>query len=376
MKIEQIDVFPLILPFKKEFKIARGSVGAPESGAPHVYVRLTADDGTLGWGEARPSHRWSYETLESVTSTIEGYLAPALIGRDALDLEGALAAMDRDIAPGRTTGQPIAKCAVDIALHDLAGRASGLNIQQLFGAVAHRKVDLVWTLQEATPADAERVTSEALAAGYRGVKVKLGHSPERDGDILRAARNAAGDAFVWADANQAYTLDFARRFARLCEELGVTVLEQPLPVNDLTGAAKLVAASDVSIALDESIWSPSDLIQAIRMDALDMVVIKLSKMGGLRRARQSIEIARAAGRGLLGSYLTESTVSFTAATLLFGGFGFEFPADMNGPGQFLGDGPAFDQLRLENGTVTLPEGPGLGLDIDEADVRRFMSPRG
>ena len=110
------------------------------------------------------------------------------------------------------------------------------------------------------------------------------------------------------------------------------------------------------------------------MDALDMLVIKLSKMGGLRRARQSIEIARAAGLGLLGSNLTESAVSFTAATLLYAGYGFEFPADMNGPGQFLGDGPAFDQLKLERGTVTLPTGPGLGLDIAEGDVRGFMDP--
>src|SRR5579862_7438049 len=86
LPITDISVFPLRLPFKSEFRIARGSVGSPSAGAPHIYVRVTAADGTVGWGEARPSHRWSYETEESVLSTIRTYLAPVLLGHDIFDL--------------------------------------------------------------------------------------------------------------------------------------------------------------------------------------------------------------------------------------------------------------------------------------------------
>ena len=372
MKIEKIDVFPLNLPFQREFKIARGSVGSPAAGAPHVYVRVTADDGTTGWGEGRPSHRWSYETVESVTSTIQNYLTPALVGLDPTDLEAIHRVMQSDIAPGISHGQPIAKCAVDIALHDLIGHVYSVNLQELLGSREKQQLKLVWTLFEQTPDDAARVTADVIAQGYGGVKLKMGHSPKKDADFLRATKEAAGDAFVWADANQAYTVDFAKRIARVCEKLGIEVLEQPLPANDLTGMAKLVASTDVSIALDESVWSPEDLMQAIRLNALDMLVVKLSKMAGIRRARQTIEIARAAGIGLLGSNLTESAVGFTASTLLFGAYGFEHPVDLNGPGQFLAGGPVHDQVMRENGTVNLPTGPGLGLNISEDDVTPFL----
>src|SRR4051794_2127887 len=105
---------PLRLPFRETFKISRGSVGSPEEGAPHVYVRVRADDGAEGWGEARPSHRWSYETEESVVTTLRRYLAPVLIGLDPWDLAAVHAAMGRQIAPGISTGAPIAKSAIDM----------------------------------------------------------------------------------------------------------------------------------------------------------------------------------------------------------------------------------------------------------------------
>src|SRR5437588_12290537 len=130
LPIRDIEAFALRLPFKSEFRIARGSVGSPTQAAPHVYVRVTATDSTFGWGEARPSHRWSYETEESVLTTIEGYLAPALLGADPWDLRGLHEVMDREIAPGISVGAPIAKCAVDMAVHDLLARTAGVPLRE------------------------------------------------------------------------------------------------------------------------------------------------------------------------------------------------------------------------------------------------------
>lgn len=372
MKIADIDIFPLRLPFRTEFKIARGSVGSPQAGAPHVYVRIRSEDGTVGWGEARPSHRWSYETEESVVSTLRGYLAPLLIGKDPADLEGILRLMDTDIAPGTTVGQPIAKSAVDIALHDLLGRARGMNVRDLFGARRADSVRLSWIVSDPTPEGSANIAREALGNGYTALKVKIGISPERDVELLEAVRGAAPKAYVWADANQAYTPAFALRMARACADLGIDVLEQPIPANDLSGLRRLVDHSDVPIGVDETVWSPADLIQAVRMDALDVLVVKVSKMAGLRRARQCVEMCRAAGIGVLGSGLTESAVGFTASAQLYGAYGVEI-ADLNGPGQFLSDGPARDQVRIENGSALLPDGPGIGLDIDGDDVKRFLN---
>jgi len=371
MKITDVDIFPLRLPFRMEFKIARGSVGSPGAGAPHIYVRVRADNGAVGWGEARPSHRWSYETEESVLSALRGYLAPLLIGRDPADREGIHRAMDTDIAPGTTVGQPIAKCALDIALHDLLGQVCGVNVQDLFGSKAAQEIRLSWIVSDPTPEGAARIASEAVAGGYGSLKVKIGISPERDVETLESVREAAPEAYIWADANQAYTPSFAQRIARASAEIGVDVLEQPLPANDLPGLRRLVASSEVPIAVDESVWSPADLVQAIRMEALDMLVIKVSKMAGLHRARQCIEICRAAGVGVLGSGLTESALGFTASAQLYAACGVQV-ADLNGPGQFLADGPANDQVRIAAGRAHLPTGPGLGLRIAEEDVRRFV----
>src|SRR5947209_17473471 len=140
MKLTAIEVIPLRLPFREEFRIARGAVGSPEAGAPHIYVRVTADDGGEGWGEARPSPRWSYETPESVVSTVRDYLAPVLLGRDPWDLRGLHAAMDGEIAPGISIGAPIAKCGVDMAVHDLLARKAGVPLSQFLGGRAQESV--------------------------------------------------------------------------------------------------------------------------------------------------------------------------------------------------------------------------------------------
>jgi muconate cycloisomerase len=88
VKIENIEVIPVHLPFKAEFLISRGSVVDKNIGAPHIYIKVIGINGIAGWGESRPSHRWSYETEESVVSTIKNYLAPKLIGKDPFDING------------------------------------------------------------------------------------------------------------------------------------------------------------------------------------------------------------------------------------------------------------------------------------------------
>src|SRR5205823_7573002 len=174
LRIKAVEAFALRLPFRTEFRIARGSVGSPAAGAPHVYVRVTADDGTVGWGEARPSHRWSYETEESVLSTIRGYLAPALAGHDAFDLARLHRTMHTEIAPGLTVGQPIAKSAIDMAVHDLIGRSLGIGLRELIGSRGAQTIPSSWIVSTTDPAEARQVAASATARGYTGLKVKVG----------------------------------------------------------------------------------------------------------------------------------------------------------------------------------------------------------
>lgn len=371
LSITNISAYVLRLPFKSEFRIARGSVGSPRESAPHIYVRVMADDGSVGWGEARPSRHWSYETEESVLTTIRNYLAPALIGLDAFDLARLHRIMHTEIAPGLTVGQPIAKSAIDMAVHDVLGRHLGLGLPALLGSRGQRRVALSWLISTTDPAVAAEVAATATAQGYRGLKVKVGVQVERDLELLSSVKKATPTAFLWADANGSYGVAQAKRLARGMAALGVDVLEQPLPANDLAALRSLRAAVDLPLALDESICSGADLIAALRQEALDMLVIKVSKLGGLQPARRIMEVAQEAGLDLFGSGLTESLLGLTASAMLFDAFALPHPVDLNGP-QFLSDDPVATGPAVSDGTVYLPDGPGLGITLDEVKLERYQ----
>ena len=369
-RIEKIEVFPLNLPFLTEFKISRGSVGGPKAGAPHVYIRIATDSGAVGWGEARPSPRWSYETLESVVTTIRNYLAPALVGLDADDFETAHQIMDREIAPGITVGQPVAKSGIDMALHDLAAKSLDLPLYRFLGADRASDVRLSYLVSVDSPAKAEEVTAAAVSTGYTGFKVKIGMEPSLDLELIRAVKRVAGDCFLWADANQAYGVELAVERSRDMAEIGVHVLEQPVPANDFLGLRDLVARSAVPIAVDESVFSAGDLEQLIRMKALDMLVIKVSKMAGLTGARNCIERALSEGIELLGSGLTETRLGLAASAHLYSAFGFKHPVDLNGP-QFLADDPVKSGVTINRATVSLADAPGIGIEVDEEKLAQY-----
>lgn len=372
MRLESIEVFPLRLPLREELTIARGSVASPATGAPHVYVRVLGENGVEGWGEARPSHRWSYETQESVVTTIRHYLAPALVGTDLFDIDGALRLMEREIAPGISVGAPVAKCGVEMAIHDLLARSVGLPLCLFLGGFRQERVALSYLVSVSTEAEAETRVRQAWAQGYRGFKVKVGMEPARDLAILRAVRRAAPQGYVWADANQGYDAATATLQARAMEAIPVDVLEQPVAANDWTGLARVARATALPIAVDESVYSPGDLLQLFKLEAIDVLVLKLSKMGGLWRARLCLQIAREAGVGLLGSGLTESRLGLAAAAHLYAAFGGVPYADLNGP-QFLADDPLTDDLELQPGSVRVPTTPGIGVTIDPEKLERYAA---
>jgi len=370
VRITDIEVYPLRLPMKTSFAISGGTVGSPNDGAPHVYVRVATDGGVEGWGEARPSHRWSCETLETVTSTIAGYLKPALLGAEVSDLQAIHALMNKEIKPGISGGQPIAKAAVDMALHDAIGRERGCRLPELWFAGFRPELKLSYLISTASPEEAGRKAADAAAKGYRGLDVKLGLRPDADFDILEAVKGAAPNLFLRADANQAYNLQQAAKLAREMERIGVDVFEQPLRADDLHGHAQLRRKTDIPIALDESIWTTGNLMQAIRAEACDTVVVKVTKMGGLTGARRCGELAREAGLGLLGGGLTESRLALTASAHLFRYLRIEDPVDLNGP-LFLADDPVASGPRIEEGDVVLPDRPGIGCEISAEKLELY-----
>jgi muconate cycloisomerase len=289
------------------------------------------------------------------------------------DIAGVHARMNQELAVGLDPGQPIAKCAIDLALHDLIGKRLGISVQSWLGAKRADSVGLARLVSAATPEQATDMTTEALAQGYRGFKVKVGHHKGLDADIVRAVVAAADGAFVWADANQGYTLEEALRMARVFEQLGISLFEQPVPMSDVYAMKKLLTATSLTIALDEAAIGLPFVIEMIRREAVEGLAIKVSKVGGLHYARQMCDLAMNAGLALIGSGLMDAPIGFAASVHLFAAYGMQLPVDLNGP-QFIAEDYLAEPLPVRNQRAYVPDAPGLGVSIDEDKLRRFTLP--
>ncbi|MGC7102362.1 mandelate racemase/muconate lactonizing enzyme family protein [Amycolatopsis lurida] len=368
--VERVETFAVALPTLRSFGVAGGAVAVAGRPSVRVLVKVSAD-GVCGWGEATPIPAWTYETAESIVSTIDRYLAPAILGRPCWDLDGVTAVFDRAINRGFSIGAPLAKSAVDLALHDLLGRALGVPVGVLWGQRRTEEIELGWMVSGQTPGEVAERVAEGREAGYRAFKVKIGLHAE-DLDVVRAVREAAGpDAPLWVDANQAYPVDEAVRISRVLSELDVHAFEQPLPANDVVGLGRLRAESAVPVALDESLRHPSDLATFVKLGAIDVAIAKVQRSGGLTLSRRLCALAEDSGVRLMGSGLTDSDLGLAASLHLFAAFGIGTPVDLNGR-QFVDSVYATGEtVRLDGGTAHVPTGPGLGVEVDEAVVREL-----
>lgn len=368
MKIVRIEVLPVRLPLKAVVTLARGVSRTLDEGKQLILVKMIADDGTVGWGEAGPSRRWSAETTHSCYSSIKHYLAPALVGRDPFDIAGLHAAMDKELAPGLDPGQPVAKAALDLAAHDLVCRKLGINLQSWLGAKGADRIELSYLVSATDVEGTAKQVEEGLEAGYRAFKVKVGHEPGLDVERMRAVLGVAKGCTVWADANQGYTLEAALRAARGFAALGIELFEQPIPMSDFYGMKKLLAASGMTIALDEAAMGLPLVVDLIRREAVEGIVVKVNKTGGIFYARQLCDLARNAGLRLIGSGLMDAPIGFAASVHLFAAYDIDYPCDLNGPQHIAGDYLA-EPLPMEGRRFALvPQRPGIGAVVDEQKV--------
>jgi muconate cycloisomerase len=373
LTIDRVETFAVPLPTLRSFGVSGGSIATLGKPSVRVLVKVTAGD-VAGWGEATPIPAWTYETTESIVSTIDGYLAPAIIGLPAWDLDGVTAAFDRAINRGFSIGAPLAKSAVDVALHDLLGRALGVSVGVLWGQRRLSAIQLGWVVSGQGPDEVAAAVAEGQSLGYGAFKVKIGlHTEAVDLAIVRAVREAAPEAPIWVDANQAYPVDAALRVSRALAALGVTAFEQPLPANDVAGLQRLRDLSAVPVALDESLRHPTDLATFVRLGAVDVAIAKVQRSGGLTLSRRLCQLAQDSGVRLMGSGLTDSDLGLAASLHLFSAFGIDTPVDLNGR-QFVDSVYATgDTVKITNGTAEVPTGPGLGVEVDEEMVRSLSS---
>jgi L-alanine-DL-glutamate epimerase-like enolase superfamily enzyme len=362
-KIAKAEIFPVTYGVTGHFRFF------PKPERPALMVKITAEDGTSGWGQSVPIPTWSYETPESARHTLENYLAPLLIGNSPFDVAGIHAKMQKAIAPSFSTGMPIAKAGIDLALHDLAGRLVRKNVSELWGRKGNSKITLSWTINPRTIEEAEQSVADGQSKGYKHFNLKVAPDPKFDLELCRRVRKAApADAFLWLDANGGYDLATALQVAPKFADMGVNVFEQQVAANRLTGFRDLKRQGALPILMDEGIVSSVELVEFIKLGLLDGVAMKPARTAGLWDARRQIEILNDAGLLFLGSGLTAPDVSLAASLCLYGAYGLKFPAALNGL-QFLTGSMLKTPFQLEDGALTVPAGPGLGVEVDENRVR-------
>ena len=367
--ITAVDTFAVSYPISGFFKFFRPRDGVA-AGRETVVVRVRDESGHVGWGQCVPSPSWSYETLETAKTTIDRYLGPALIGRDPFDAAAIETILQRTIAPSFSIGQPLCKAGIDLALFDLTGRIAGQTASQRWGREGCRSVTLSWTLNPQSLDELPELVEQAHQRGYRHFNVKVAPDPSFDLELCRQLRRLAPDAFIWVDANGGYDEQVALEIAPKLADLEIAAFEQPLPAGRLRGFRRLKQQGALPILMDEPIISLVELAEFHQLGLLDGVAMKVSRCGGLAKARRIVEYLQQNGLRFYASGLTDPDLSLAASLLLFGAYGLEHPAALNGP-QFLSESLLTNPIEVIGDEATVPTGIGLGVDVDETALERL-----
>jgi muconate cycloisomerase len=366
--IVSIEAVIVDVPTVRRHKLSNTAVAAQN----YVILRLRLANGVEGIGEAATlgGPRWAEESVEAIKANIDAYLAPALLGKRA-DLFVAAAATMAAAAKRNHA----AKAAIETAMFDAVGKTLGLPVSALLGGAVRDRVPVLWTLASGDPAQEIEEAERKLAAGlHRTFKIKIGaKTPDEDLARLTRISHALGDrAVLIVDVNQAWDETTAMRFLPRLRDLGIALVEQPVPDWNIGGLARLRAhAGGPPLLADECVFTAHDMMDVARAHAADAVSLKLVKHGGLLALRDVAAVARAAGIGLYGGCLLESSIGAAAHLQVFATLpALEWGCEHFGP-QILVDDLVVNPLRYENYEVHLPSGAGLGVILDEDKLKFF-----
>jgi L-alanine-DL-glutamate epimerase-like enolase superfamily enzyme len=368
MKIIGVEPIPIRVPLKQGMttKTAHGE----HVDSPYVLVRIHTDEGLVGLGEATVAPRWSGETSTGSVTAIKDLLAPALLGEDPRRITVLRQKMDRCLKLN-----PFTKAAVEMALWDLAGKAAGLPVYQLLGGKVRDAVPIKMVVGAFDVPRAVRLAEQFLAWGVKCLKVKTGLDPAGDVARVKAIRRAAGpDVPIGIDSNCGWDVATARRALAELRPLGILFAEQPVPTGDHEMLAEIRRGTDIPIMADESVFTLSDAWQLARHGAADILSIYPGKHGGIAATLEIAHVARAAGLACcIGSNLELGVGTAAMLHVAVADPGIDsatYPADLIGPLYHDADLVA-GGLMIGPEASRVPEGPGLGVCLDEEQLARY-----
>jgi muconate cycloisomerase len=379
--IRNIETILVQLPTRREHKWT----GLTESIGRYLLVKLTDEDGNVGWGEAPALKDWGGEfgryfgeSTAIADLVIQRYLKPSIIGAEVQNIAEIHARMDAVLK-----GYPYSKAAVEFAVYDAAARGLGVPVYTLLGGCVRKQIPVTHSLGLISVAEAEAEAVKVVSEGIKTIKIKIGVDPKRDVEIVRAVRLAIGSkAELCVDANEGYsTVGLAIQTIRKMEQYELKYAEQL--VMGIEKLAQVASAIDTPVMADESAWNAHDVIQIIEKKAAQIVSIYSTKPGGLYRAMEVAAVARAAGlicnvngsvETGIGNRANVHLAAAAPAVTLSCVIPLSVPAEhLNGRvgGIYYNDDLLKQPMTMKDGAIEVPTKPGFGIDVDESKIDKY-----
>ncbi len=340
-----------------------------------VLIRTTNKDGITGIGEAvTPAGPWwGGESVETIKFMIDSYLTPTMLNQDPFLLNAILNRMDKVVF-----GNSFAKAGLEMALLDLQGRISECPLHVLLGGKIRDSLPCAWPLATGEVADEVAEAERMLEKGWHNrFKLKMG-ALDPEADIARAseiARALAGRCKVRVDPNESWDEVTAKKAIYQLSDVGIEIVEQPLPRESLSGMSRLTSQSSCAIMVDEGVRTLDQMLLCGQIHAADLVSIKIMKHGGILAAQKVANIATASGISLYMGTFLESSIG-TAANMQFASTleSLPFGGELCGP-NLIADDLAQQPMVYRDNALQLPEGHGIGVDIDEDKLAHYRRDR-
>jgi O-succinylbenzoate synthase len=348
MRIDRIDLKLVCLPLVRPFRTS----SSMKDHLAHILVRVVAD-GVVGWGEcASPSDPYYCpETTETCWHILKDFLGPLVLGRDWATIDD-LVALYRLVK-----GNNFAKAGLEMACWGALAHREGKSLAEMLGGTREEIASGVSLGIEDDLGVLLDLVDRYLDEGYRRIKLKI--APGHDVEVVRRVRGRHPDVPLQVDANSAYTLDDLDTMKAL-DDLGLLLIEQPLPHDDIIDHARLQAELRTPICLDESLHSADDARKALELDACRVVNIKVSRVGGLREAKRMHDLCRARGVPVWCGGMHEFGIGRAANVAIASLPGFTLPGDVSGSDKYYREDLVEPPIVATRGAVAVPRGVGLG----------------
>ena len=382
MKVKSLRTWRIALPLRRPHTWAGNFTPV---GYGYTVLKLELEDGTVGWGEAQVLKDWGGEfgsrygeAPQTTKIVIEELLAPLLVGEDCRQIELLLAKMDKFVR-----GYPYAKAAIDVALHDAVGKLYGIPVYQLLGGMYRREVALAHSLGLMDIQVAVDEAKQVVDEGITTLKVKVGIDAKRDIELVKRLRAAVGpDVKLRVDANQGYkSWKEALQVTRVMQGENIWYMEQPC--EGLENMARVAQNTDVPVMADESAWTAHDVLRIIQFQAAEMLSVYYTKPGGLLKSKKLLAVAEAAGLRCdingsgemgIGNAANLHLAASSAIIDLPGTIPVTSTAQIvrtKVAGHKYLDDIIEEPFIYRDGCMLVPEGPGLGITVNEAKLDQY-----